>query len=344
MKLKNIIFFFCLIAGISAAAQRSKTIRVLQFNIWQEGTTVPGGFEAVADEIARSNADFVMLSEVRNYKNTRFCDRIIEALQKRGQTYYSFYSDDSGLLSRYPLTDSATVFPLKNDQGSVYKAITKIGRKEIAIYTAHLDYRNCAYYDVRGYNGSTWQKQAPVTNVDSILYLNRLSQRDDAITLFIKEAAKDRLAGRIVFLGGDFNEPSHLDWIEANKNLYDHHGAVVPWDVSTMLYNAGYKDVYRKIFPDPLTHPGFTYPSDNEKMEVSKLTWAPDADERERIDFIYYYPDKKLIPQKVWILGPSKSIVNSRREEDGKKDVFLTPSGTWPTDHKAVLAEFILKR
>lgn len=61
------------------------------------------GFEAVADEIARSKADFVTLSEVRNYHHTRFCDRIVEALKQRGEIYYSFYSEDSGLLSRYPI-------------------------------------------------------------------------------------------------------------------------------------------------------------------------------------------------------------------------------------------------
>ena len=44
-----------------------------------------GGFEALADEIVRSNADFVTLSEVRNYRNTRFCDRIVEALKREGK-------------------------------------------------------------------------------------------------------------------------------------------------------------------------------------------------------------------------------------------------------------------
>ena len=43
---------------------------MLQFNIWQEGTTIPGGFDAIADEIARLEPDFIMLSEVRNYHDT----------------------------------------------------------------------------------------------------------------------------------------------------------------------------------------------------------------------------------------------------------------------------------
>lgn len=325
------------------SAQKQINLKVLQFNIWQEGSVVPGGFDAVADEIIRCNADFVMLSEVRNYKNTRFCDRIVAALKQRGQSYYSFYSDDSGLLSRYPIKDSSTVFPLKDDRGSIYKAVVQVKNREVAIYTAHLDYRNCAYYDVRGYNGSSWKKQEPVTNVDSILYLNRLSKRDDAIAAFLKEAESDKAAGRLIFLGGDFNEPSHLDWTEKTKNLFDHHGAVVPWDVSVMLTRVGFEDVYRKIYPNPVTHPGFTFPSDNDKMEVKRLTWAPDADERDRIDFVYYYPDKRLKPLNAWVVGPSKSILRSQRIEETGKDIFLKPLNVWPTDHKAVLVEFRLR-
>lgn len=113
-----------MVFGLSSC-QKTETFKVLQFNIWQEGTVVEGGFEALADEIVRSNADFVTLSEVRNYRNTRFCDRIVEALKKRGETYYSFYTEDSGLLSRYPISDSTTVYPLNDDRGSIYRLVSK---------------------------------------------------------------------------------------------------------------------------------------------------------------------------------------------------------------------------
>ena len=192
-----------------SSCQKTETVKVLQFNIWQEGTVVENGFNAVADEIVRSDADFVTLSEVRNYHNTRFCDRIVEALKERGQTYYSFYTEDSGLLSRYPITDSSTVYPLNDDRGSIYRLVAKKGNQEFAVYTAHLDYRNCAYYDARGYDGNNWEKIELVNDLDSILVLNRASVRDDAIARFVSTAEKDKAAGRIVILGGDFNEPSH---------------------------------------------------------------------------------------------------------------------------------------
>lgn len=190
MKKTSFIYLLLLIALGLSSCQQEKTFRVLQFNIWQEGAVVKGGFDAIADEIVRSNADFVTLSEVRNYHQTRFCDRIVEALQQRGQTYYSFYTEDSGLLSRYPITDSTTVYPLNDDRGSMYKAITHIGDTEVALYTAHLDYRNCAYYDARGYDGNTWDEEPPVTNLDTLLWLNEQSVRDDAIACFLKEAKR----------------------------------------------------------------------------------------------------------------------------------------------------------
>ena len=106
--LSNLLLLIAL--GLSSC-QQEKTFKVLQFNIWQEGAVVKGGFDAIADEIVRSNADFVTLSEVRNYHQTRFCDRIVEVLQQRGQTYYSFYTEDSGLLSRYPITIARPSIP-----------------------------------------------------------------------------------------------------------------------------------------------------------------------------------------------------------------------------------------
>ena len=73
-------------------------------------TKVTGGYDAIVDEIIRLKPDFVTFSEVRNYNNTRFCDRIVQSLKAKGETYYSFYSYDSGLLSRHPITDSLTIF------------------------------------------------------------------------------------------------------------------------------------------------------------------------------------------------------------------------------------------
>lgn len=285
--MKNwIVCVLCLLFPFSLYGKGDKEFTVLQWNIWQEGTVVEGGYEAIVNEIVRLKPDFVTFSEVRNYDQTRFCDRIVRSLSQKGETYYSFYSNDSGLLSKYPITDSTTVFPLKDDHGSIYRLVSSIYGREIAVYTAHLDYLSDAYYNVRGYDGSTWKEIPIPETVQEVLVVNDASLRDDAIRSFVAAAKEDIAAGRIVVLGGDFNEPSHLDWIRETKDLYDHHGLIIPWTVPLILDNNGFIDTYREVYPDVLAYSGFTFPADNPLIPVNKLTWAPKVDERDRIDYI----------------------------------------------------------
>ena len=329
--------------GMTACGDKPESeLSVLQFNIWQEGTVIPGGFEAIANEIARLNPDFVTLSEVRNYHDTRFCDRIVAALAERGKEYHSFYSYDSGLLSRYPITDSATVFPHSGDHGTIYRLNTKIGDKEFAVYTGHLDYLNDTYYEVRGYDGCTWGRmEQPLTDVDSILKRNRLSMRDEAIDSFIIDANRQIAAGRNVIFGGDFNEPSHLDWIEATRDSADHNGVVIAWPNTLALHMAGFRDAYRQVHPNPLTHPGYTYPSDNTALPPEKITWAPLSDERDRIDYIFFQPSQNTEMEAIEasVVGPRGSIVKGLRIHECTADSFIEPAGVWPTDHKGVLVK-----
>ena len=337
------LFSLLLWTVLCVKAQQKNEFTVLQWNIWQEGTQVKGGYDAIVDEIVRLKPDFVTLSEVRNYKNTRFCDRIVQSLKQRGETYYSFFSYDSGLLSRYPITDSLTVFPLKDDHGSIYKMVSSIRGHRIAVYTAHLDYLSDAYYNVRGYDGSTWKEIPIPQTVCEVLQVNDASLRDDAIRNFIAEAKKDIAEGTIVILGGDFNEPSHLDWTRETKDLFDHNGLIVPWTVPLLLDNNGFVDTYRELYPDVINYPGFTFPADNPLIPVEKLTWAPKADERDRIDYVFYHPHPAVELKDAVIFGPRGSIVNSKRMPEVSKDRFLLPLGVWPTDHKGLLVTFGLK-
>lgn len=345
MKRTLLLALAAALAALAAACRGGDPVRftVLQWNIWQEGTVVEGGYDALVDEIARLRPDFVTLSEVRNYGGTRFSERIVRSLAERGVRYYSFLSDDSGLLSRHPIADSATVYPLADDHGSIYRLTASVAGRPVAVYTAHLDYLDCAYYNVRGYDGSTWRRIEPETSVEEILRMNTASRRDDAIRAFLRQAREDEAQGYAVVLGGDFNEPSHLDWTPETVGLCDRQGVCVPWTVSTLLAEAGYADAYRTVHPDPLTHPGHTYPSDNASIAPERLTWAPEADERERIDFVHYKGEGlRAVEAKVY--GPQGSVVRGRRAEERTADEFLAPeSAVWPTDHKGVWVLFEMR-
>ncbi|WP_321295494.1 hypothetical protein [Marinifilum fragile] len=159
---------------------------------------------------------------------------------------------------------------------------------KVAFCSAHLDYRNCALYLPRGYDGSSWEKlDAPKTDLNVIREDNLASKRDDAIQVFLSDAKKELEKGSLVFLGGDFNEPSHRDWVEENKNLYDHNGVVMEWTNTLSLENSGFIDTYREIYPNPISHPGFTYPADNPLVDIKRLAWSPDTDDRDRVNFYF---------------------------------------------------------
>ena len=341
---KLLLILLSLSLSVSAIARGTTDFTVLQWNIWQEGTMVPGGYDAIVNEIARLQPDFVTFSEVRNYNGTRFNDRMVRSLAEKGCTYYSFLSYDTGLLSKYPIKDSTIVYPLHDDHGTIHRLLTENDGQEYAIYTAHLDYLSDAYYNVRGVDGSTWKEIPIPTSVAEVLTINDASFRDDAIRNFIRQAKEDVAQDRIVILGGDFNEPSHLDWIRETKDLYDHQGLIIPWTVTLLLDNAGFIDSYRELYPDVLAYPGFTFPSDNELMPTNKLTWAPKADERERIDYVYYYPHDGLELRSIEIFGPEASICRNERVASESKDKFIAPLGVWPTDHKGLLVRFRLKK
>lgn len=317
-------------------------ITVLQWNVWQEGTMVAGGEDAIVDELVRLKPDFVTLSEVRNYKCVDFMRKLTSRLQQRGEVYYSFSTYDTGLLSRYPITDSLTVFPCIGDHGSIYRMLCQAKGRKFAVYTAHLDYQNDTYYEVRGYDGNTWQPMPPLTDTLEIKRRNALSKREEAIKLMLEQAQKDEADGYNVVLGGDFNEPSLYDWTARTRYLYDHHGMVLAWPVSKMLLDAGFTDAYRAIHADELAFPGFTFPADNPAIDPHRLSWTPLADERERIDFVHV-KGRQLQVVDAKLFGPVACVAYGRRGAVAGGDPVILPLDVWPSDHRGVWVKLCVK-
>lgn len=324
-------------ASCTSREEKHRELAVMHLNVWIEAKAVENGFSAVVDEIVRVDPDIVMFSEAHNREDAFYIPALLDSLRARGKVYNAQGGDrDVQLISKYPVVGQTTVWDEHN--GAMCTTLD-VDAKKVVVYTAHLDYTHYECYMPRGYSGTTWKKiDAPVTDTDSVMAANDLSLRDEAIRVIIDDARKQQ--ADLILLGGDFNEPSHLDWGESTAELWDHNGAVVPWTCSSLLYEAGFRDAYREKYPDPVTHPGFTFPSDNPSKPVEKLTWAPDADERDRIDFIYYIPSPEWVVGEAIVVGPQSSIVRSERVPEETMDIFSVPAGTWPTDHKGVLIKF----
>lgn len=324
---------------------KEKELKVLQLNIWQEGTMINGGFDAIVDQIESHTPDIVLLSEVRNYNDVDFVQKLTVALKERDCIYFaqSDQSIDVATLSKFPITEQTVIGRNIDPRAGVLKTKIQMDEHMIIAYSAHLDYTNYACLLPRGYSGTTWkQLDVAITDSDSIETANKRSMRDEAIQGVIADVNNESDEA-IIILGGDFNEPSHLDWTEETKNLYDHNGAVVNWDCSSLLSENGFLDSYRQIYPNPVTHPGFTFPANNSDADLKRLVWAPTADERDRIDFIYFIPNRKLELKDVHILGPVGDIAYGKRVVNIPNKDVIEPIGIWPSDHKGLLALFAVK-
>lgn len=316
---------------MEASCENKQELKILQLNVWQDATQVEGAFDALVNEIYEHQPDIVTLCEVRNYDNVNFTERLCQHLKERGVIYYTFDCLDGGIISKYPIQENSIL-----ETTTINRAIIPIGSKKIAVYAVHLDYTHYACYLPRGYDGITWKERPLPSSVDEILQQNDASKRIQQIKCLIGQAEKDLDDGCEIIIGGDFNEPSWMDWQEDTRNLYDHKGFVVPWTTTKILADSGYHDAYRVLYPSAVTHPGFTWISDNKNKKVEELTWAPKADERDRIDFIFY-KGKNLRVIDAAVFGPKTSIVRNQRVEETSDDKIIEPLDVWPSDHKGVL-------
>lgn len=326
------LFLAGIFVSCKDSGEKHIQLKVLQLNIWQDATQVDGAYDAVVNEIAALQPDVVTFCEVRNYEGVMFTEKLCVSLKEKGLAYYTFDCLDGGIISKHPILESSIL-----DSTTINRAIIQVDKQKIAIYAAHLDYTHYACYLPRGYDGITWKERPYPKSVDEILAQNDASKRIQQIKCLMQQAEKDIQDGCQVIVGGDFNEPSWLDWQENTQNMYDHNGFVVPWTTTKLLANNGYEDAYRVLYPNVVTHPGFTWVADNPDKKIENLTWAPKADERDRIDFIFYKGDK-LRAVDAAVVGPKGSIVKNERVQEVSEDKFILPQNVWPSDHKGVWA------
>jgi len=140
---------------------------------------------------------------------------------------------------------------------------------------------------------------------------------------------------RKIFLVGDFNEPSHLDWTDYySRNGTDRWVAnptgrplrfAVKWPGSVLLEKIGMIDSFRQVHPDEVKITGNTWtPSYPEKTEGRRPFNEQVLD---RIDRAYHYGEN--------IDAVSAEVVG---EKGKNSDIVI--KGKWPSDHRAVVVEY----
>lgn len=314
---------------------------MLTLNTWHSGSKVSHGTQLITDLIISTGASIVLLSEATNATTA-----VADELARRGHKFNAVASHDTGILSAFPVEDSA-------DMQWMVKARLNIGGRRLTAYSAHLEYRWYASNLPRGYGAGVpapgefakykfkRMRGGPVTDPAVIQRINAASGRPEVISTFLADAKTEIAHGSSVVMGGDLNEPSALDWTPATADMFDRNGAVVAWESTRRLHEAGFIDAYRSMYPDPATHPGLTWPSDNPEVRVSELAWAPKADERDRVDFIFAH-GTALMLSTVGIVGPRASIVRGTRQQETTQDNFAASPSRWCSDHKGILATYQL--
>lgn len=276
-------------ATTTAPVETDFTLMVL--NIEYGGDEVD--FEKIIEAIQQADPDVVALEEAEG--NTA---AVAQAL---GWPYHSIRSQ---IVSKLPLID-----PPGADGN--YEFVEIQPGAVVAITNVHLPSDPYGPYEVR--DGKT---------LDEVLQLERdtrlaaLQPKLDAIATLSPNIP--------VFLLGDFNAPSHLDWTEAAVGLRPHILYTVPWPVSVAIEDAGFRDPYREMNPDPVADPGLTWWAGRPLIDG-----YPDPSEpQDRIDIIY-------------AAGPSTTTgIRIAGEQGGPQvDIAVDP---WGTDHRGVVADFRL--
>jgi endonuclease/exonuclease/phosphatase family metal-dependent hydrolase len=323
-----------ILACLPGCDSYTTSVRVMSFNLWHDGTQIENGREKIIDEILNAEADIVCLQEA---------DAITAVLAAElGWNYWLGNKGDRsvGIITHFPIKK---VFEADKDLGGGIGAVVSINGEDIVVWSAHLDYTHYAEYDVRGYNGITWEaypNEEPMTDLDVLRQIDDDSVRDEQFQIIHDQLKSYMDMGYPVIIAGDFNCASPLDWTETTKDMFQHNGVVIEWRVTKMAGEAGFIDSYREIHPDPVTHPALSWTSHPDH------NWLPlHIDERDRIDFIYYYPgNAPLTAVEAYTVGPDESFT-------GKGENFLDPyigaveyesSADYPSDHNGFLTVFDL--
>ncbi|HKB08384.1 MAG TPA: endonuclease/exonuclease/phosphatase family protein, partial [Candidatus Polarisedimenticolia bacterium] len=210
-----------------------------------------------------------------------------------------FVSERMQVISRYPLID-----PPGGDSTYIF---VQLGPGRIAaLMNVHLPADPYGPYLVR--DGAT------ADEVRALEVSLRLPALKDQLRVLPGLASR----GIPVFLTGDFNSPSHLDWTAEVAAVREVVRYPFAWPVGVALANAGFVDSYRMVHPDPVAVPGFTWTPGSPESVKNEV--------HDRID---------------WVLaaGAATARDSSVVGEVGGPDVGVSYA-PWPTDHRGVVSRF----
>ena len=264
-----------LLAGCGGSDEPAKgepiELEVLVYNIEY------GGGPETDRVIRRLDADVVGVLE--SY------ERLPEIARRTG---YPYYNTSLQLLSKYPILE-----PSGGD--GLYALLEVEPGYVVPFFNVHLDYVKWGPRSLR--NGAS---VASVIEDENEVRTSAMERPFEAMAGLLDD-------GYPIFLTGDFNQPSSLDYTEEAVGTREEIPAPVPWPVSEELFELGFRDSYREIHPDPVAEPGTTHRSG------------------ERIDYVY---------------AAGATTLDSRLVGERGGEGVEIEAEPWTSDHRAVLSSF----
>jgi exonuclease III len=183
-------------------------------------------------------------------------------------------------------------------------------------YSIWIDYRAYVTYHLRDNPDATDEELLECETKNS----SRFDQAK-AILAHLREKGHDG-EDEQVFVGGDWNCPSHLDWTKATAEAFPLRRAL-DLPVSKAVHKEGFTDTFRVVHPDPVKNPA--------------NTWSPlfRSEAMDRIDRLYTKGSsggKKLVPVQAFTLP--WPYEDADIEQADRK---------FPSDHSAVVIDFVWK-
>ncbi len=278
------------------------TVRVMSFNLWHGGDAGGQPLEQSARVIRESAADIVGLQEASGREvDGKRPDHGAQLARMLGW-HHLRQESSPGIISRFPILGAT---PQR------FGAVIELpGGRRAFLFNVHLpDAPYQPYQLLKIPYGN-----APFLETPAQLIEAARQARGRQLDRLLGELQVAVMSGLPVFLTGDFNEPSHLDWTRRAADA-----RIVPMEVeyptSLAVAGAGMIDAWRAVHPDESAHPGWTW---------TPITREADpADRHDRIDFVYASGPIRILECR---------IVGERAD---RADLVVAP---YPSDHRAVVA------
>jgi endonuclease/exonuclease/phosphatase family metal-dependent hydrolase len=287
---------------IHADETQGSVVRVMTYNTCRGGTYQGQPLSQSARMIEMAKADIVGMQEIG--------DNIPKLAELLG------WNHGSSFLTRYEIVDQAQGIGKRPWYGIKVKMPSG---KHAYAFNAHLPSGPNQAYQLLGLKGG--YRTYPKIDTEEEAIAGAKKGRGKYIDRLLKLMKSFVKTDDPIFVVGDFNEPSHLDWTEAAAKA-GHHPMKVAFPTSQRMIEAGFTDSYRTVHPDEVAKPGLTW----------SPVHAPDHPDHHhmRIDYVYFKGEGIQVTEA--------KIIGEKKE---KADIVVSP---YPSDHRAVVATFSLAK